>query len=158
GNLAQAHGGARSGLRPGGRLRAFPGSAARDHRRGDCDGAGRPARNWTRLGRCFRNGQEIAMTAPMPSSEPSVVHVAPGPGGYDVVLGRGALASLGERIAALKSGASAAIVTDSTVASHHLAAAEAALERTGVRSMKLVVPAGESSKSWAVLEQVCEGL
>ena len=98
------------------------------------------------------------MTAPMRSSEPSVVHVALGPHGYDVVIGRGALASLGERIGALKSGASDAIVTDSTVASHHLAAAETALERAGVHSVKLVVPAGESSKSWGVLEQVCEGL
>src|SRR5262249_28265718 len=158
GNLAQTHGRARSDLRPGGRLRAFPGSAARDHRRGDPGGAGRPARNWARPRRCSRSRQEIAMTAPLRSSEASVVHVALGARGYDVVIGRGALASLGERIAALKSGTSAAIVTDSTVASHHLAAAEAALERAGVRSMKLVVPAGESSKTWGVLEQVCEGL
>ena len=53
---------------------------------------------------------------------------------------------------------SAAIVTDTTVASHHLGAAEAALERAGIRSTRLVVPPGESSKSWSALEQVCEGL
>jgi 3-dehydroquinate synthetase len=98
------------------------------------------------------------MTAPVRSSEPAVVHVALGARGYDVVIGRGALVGLGERIATLRSGASAAIVTDSTVASHHLAAAQAALERAGVRSTRLVVPAGESSKNWSALEQICEGL
>ena len=98
------------------------------------------------------------MTAPVRSSEPAAVHVALGARGYDVIIGRGALAGLGERIAALRPGASAAIVTDSTVASHHLSAAEAALQRAGIRSTHLVVPAGESSKSWSVLEQVCEDL
>jgi 3-dehydroquinate synthase len=98
------------------------------------------------------------MTAPVRSSEPAAVHVALGARGYDVIIGRGALAGLGERIAALRPGASAAIVTDSTVASRHLSAAEAALQRAGVRSTHLVVPAGESSKSWGVLEEVCEGL
>jgi 3-dehydroquinate synthase len=87
-----------------------------------------------------------------------VVNVALGARGYDVMIGRGALAGLGERIAVLRPGASAAIVTDTTVASHHLEAAEAALERAGIRSTRLVVPPGESSKSWSVLEQVCEGL
>ena len=98
------------------------------------------------------------MTAPVRSSEPAVVNVALGARGYDVMIGRGALAGLGERIAALRPGASAAIVTDTTVASHHLGAAEAALERAGIRSTRLVVPPGESSKSWSALEQVCEGL
>ena len=71
------------------------------------------------------------MTAPVRSSEPAVVNVALGARGYDVMIGRGALAGLGERIAALRPGASAAIVTDTTVASHHLGAAEAsALART----------------------------
>jgi len=98
------------------------------------------------------------MTVPVRSSEPALVHVALGARGYDVIIGRGALAGLGERIGALRSGASAAIITDSTVASHHLGAAEAALERAGIPSTRLVVPPGESSKSWSVLEQVCEGL
>jgi 3-dehydroquinate synthetase len=98
------------------------------------------------------------MTAPVRSSEPAVVHVALGARGYDVIIGRGTLAGLGGRIAVLRPGASAAIVTDATVASHHLAAAEAALERAGMRSTRLVVAPGESSKSWGVLEQVCEGL
>ena len=37
------------------------------------------------------------MTAPVRSSEPAAVHVALGARGYDVIIGRGALAGLGER-------------------------------------------------------------
>ena len=98
------------------------------------------------------------MTAPLRSSEPALVHVALGPRGYDVVIGRGAVAGLGERIAALRPGASAAVVTDRTVASHHLDAAQAALQRSGIRAIPLVVPPGESSKSWSVLQTICEDL
>jgi 3-dehydroquinate synthase len=98
------------------------------------------------------------MTASVRSSEPALVHVALGERGYDVIIGRGVLAELGERIAMLRPGASAAIVTDSTVASHHLEAAEAALHRGGIRSTRLVVAPGEGSKSWGVLEEVCEDL
>lgn len=98
------------------------------------------------------------MTAPLRASEPTVVHVALGCRGYDVVIGRGALAGLGERIAALRPGASAAIVTDSLVASHHLDGAQAALRRAGIRAVPLIVPPGESSKSWSVLQTICEDL
>jgi 3-dehydroquinate synthase len=98
------------------------------------------------------------MTAVMRSNEPALVHVALGARGYDVVIGRGVLAGLGDRIAALRPGASAAIVTDSTVASHHLGAAEAALEGAGIRRTRSLVTPGERSKSWSVLEQVCEDL
>ena len=48
------------------------------------------------------------------------------------MIGRGLLATLGERIAALRPGSKVAIVTDETVARHHLAAAEAALTAAGI--------------------------
>jgi shikimate kinase / 3-dehydroquinate synthase len=99
-----------------------------------------------------------AMTAPMRSPQPDVVHVPLGPRGYDVVIGRGILPGLGERMASLKPGASAAVVTDSTVATHHLGAAQAALERAGIRPVPIVVPPGEGSKSWSTLEKICEDL
>ena len=98
------------------------------------------------------------MTAPVLAADSSIVHVPLGPRGYDVIIGRGALADLGERISALKPGAAVAIATDSTVAEHHLANVESALERAGVRSTRLIVPPGEGSKSWSVLEDVCERL
>ena len=62
------------------------------------------------------------MTAPLRAGEPIVVNVALGERSYAIVIGRGQLASLGEKIAALRPGAKAAIVSDEMVARHHLAA------------------------------------
>jgi 3-dehydroquinate synthase len=77
---------------------------------------------------------------------------------YDIVIGRGLLAELGTRIGGLRRGASAVIVTDEQVARHHLAATVSALETAGLRSARVMVPPGESSKSYAMFEQVCDRL
>ena len=50
------------------------------------------------------------------------------------------------------------IVTDTAVAKHHLAAAEAALHAAGIESSAIVVPQGEGSKSYATFETVCEAI
>jgi len=98
------------------------------------------------------------MTAPVRLAEPANVHVALGERSYDIAIGPGLMARLGSRIAALRPGAAAAIVTDETVARHHLAAAEAALAAAGVRSARIVVPPGEATKSWPMVERVCDAL
>ena len=98
------------------------------------------------------------MTAPLRAADPSVVNVALGERSYDIIIGRGRLGSLGEKIAALRPGAKAAIVSDEIVARHHLAATEAALAAAGIGTTAVTVPAGESSKSFAMLERVCEAL
>ena len=98
------------------------------------------------------------MTAPLRSGEPITVNVALGPRSYDIVIGRDLLASLGVRIAALRPGAKAAVVSDETVASHYLAPAEAALAAAGIASARIVVPVGEGSKSIGVFQQVCEAV
>jgi 3-dehydroquinate synthase len=98
------------------------------------------------------------MTAPLRIGETTTVPVALGSRAYDIAIGRGLLAELGQRVAALKPGASAAIVTDETVAARHLAAAEAALAASGIRAVPIVVPAGEASKSWDRLQDVCDRL
>jgi 3-dehydroquinate synthase len=92
------------------------------------------------------------------SSEPTIVEVALGARAYDIVIGRGLIATLGTRVAALKPGASAAIVTDETVAAHHLGAAEAALKSAGIRTTAIIVPPGEATKSWDMLQHVCDRL
>ena len=61
------------------------------------------------------------MTAPLRVADPIVVDVALGARSYDIVIGRGLLADARQRIAALRPGAKAAIVTDETVAALHLA-------------------------------------
>jgi 3-dehydroquinate synthase len=98
------------------------------------------------------------MTALLRHAEPIVVKVALGARAYDIVIGRGLIGTLGERIKALRPGAKTAIVTDETVAKHHLAAAEAALKSVGLESSAIVVPQGEGSKSFATFETVCEAI
>ncbi len=98
------------------------------------------------------------MTAPLRSGDPILVNVGLGTRAYDILIGRGLLASLGARVAARKPGSKAAIVTDETVARHHLAAAQAALQSAGIDATPIIVPAGESTKSFAMLERVCDAL
>ncbi|HYA07360.1 MAG TPA: 3-dehydroquinate synthase [Xanthobacteraceae bacterium] len=91
-------------------------------------------------------------------TDPTVVNVALGARGYDIVIGRGVIASLGARIAALRPGAKAFIVTDDNVARYVLGDAEAALAKAGIAANRVIVPAGEASKSYRVFEQVCEAI
>ncbi|MDE5442811.1 3-dehydroquinate synthase [Bradyrhizobium sp. CSA207] len=98
------------------------------------------------------------MTAPLKHSDPVVVNVALGDRAYDIVIGRGALASLGERVAALRPGVRTAVVTDRTVAKHWLEPAEASLKAAGIPTSRVVVEEGEISKTYAGLEKVSEAL
>ncbi|MDQ2953541.1 MAG: 3-dehydroquinate synthase [Pseudomonadota bacterium] len=98
------------------------------------------------------------MTAPLRTGEPIVVDVPLAERAYDIVIGRGVVASLGARLAALRPGAKAAIVTDENVANRHLAIAESALGSAGIKSARVIVPPGEASKSIAMFEKVCEEL
>src|SRR5882757_6232565 len=106
----------------------------------------------------IRRRRPCAMTVPLRAGDSTLVNVALGERSYDIMIGRGQLASLGQKIVALRPGAKAAIVTDETVARHHLAAAEAALAAAGIESTSVTVPPGESSKSFAMLQRVCEAL
>ena len=98
------------------------------------------------------------MTKPLRAPDPIVVNVALGNRAYDIVIGRGTLASLGARIAALRPGAATIIVTDENVARHHLAAAQASLRAANVRSSEIIVTPGEPTKCWRALETVSEGI
>jgi len=98
------------------------------------------------------------MTAPLKHSDMTTVDVALENRAYDIVIGRGALASLGARIAALRPGVRTAIVTDETVARHWLAATEASLAEAGIPASRIIVEEGEGSKSYAGLQKVSEAL
>jgi 3-dehydroquinate synthase len=95
---------------------------------------------------------------PVRSGDPITVNVGLGARAYDIVIGRGLIATLGERIAALRPGCKVAIITDETVARHHLAAAQAALKAAGVEAAAVRVQPGEGSKSFAMLEHVSNAL
>jgi 3-dehydroquinate synthase len=98
------------------------------------------------------------MTAPLKHSDPIRVDVALGDRAYDIIIGRDVLPSLGTRIAALRPGVRAAIVTDQNVAKHWLGPTEAALAAAGIASSAIIVDEGEGSKTYAGLEKVSEAL
>jgi 3-dehydroquinate synthase len=97
------------------------------------------------------------MTAPLRTDAPTV-NVALGDRSYDIVIGRGLIASLGARIASLRPRAKTVIVTDANVGQAYLDAAEAALAGAGIATSRVVVPPGEGSKSFRTFEQVCEAI
>jgi len=77
---------------------------------------------------------------------------------YDIAIGGGLLAQTGMRVAKLRPKAKAAIVSDSNVAKLYLEGCEKSLAAAGVRSSRIVVPAGEGSKSFSVYEQVLDAI
>jgi 3-dehydroquinate synthase len=77
---------------------------------------------------------------------------------YDISIGDGILARSGPAIAALLRRPFTVIVTDSNVASHHLAGLEAVLATAGITHEHIILPPGEHTKSFAHLEQLCRAL
>jgi 3-dehydroquinate synthase len=98
------------------------------------------------------------MTAPLRASDPISVDVALGDRSYGIVIGRGQLASLGARIAKLRPGAKVAIVSDQNVAARHLDAAVAAARVGAAQVSTVVLPPGESTKSFTHLSKLCDDL
>jgi 3-dehydroquinate synthase len=98
------------------------------------------------------------MTAPLRSGEPIVVDVALGDRSYEIVIGRGQLATLGARLATLRPGAKVAIVSDENVAARHLDAAVAAVQGHVSQVSTIVLPPGESTKSFSHLAALCDDL
>ena len=77
-----------------------------------------------------------------------VVPVALGARSYEVRIGAGLIARAGVEIAPLLRRKRVAVITDDTVAAHHLLALSAALEGQGIAMTALSIPPGEASKSW----------
>ena len=99
------------------------------------------------------NGEDAA-----PAARIHEVEVALGARAYKILIGEGLIAGAGEHIARLAPGAHCAIVTDSNVAALHLDTLAGSLAQAGLRSSTIVVPPGESSKSYARFAEVCDGL
>ena len=99
----------------------------------------------------------VHATLPQPVA-PRVVPVALPGREYDVLIGPGLVAQAGRLIATRLGKARCGIVTDTNVARHHLAALEASLRAEGIHAGTIVLPAGESTKSFRELQPLCEGL
>jgi 3-dehydroquinate synthase len=77
---------------------------------------------------------------------------------YDILIGRGRIRETGEYLRRLCPGGRAAIVTDTNVAGCHLKALEAILSDSGIQSTSIILPSGETTKSFAALETVCDAV
>jgi 3-dehydroquinate synthase len=86
----------------------------------------------------------------------TVVRVALDTRSYDVIIEAGALSKIQIHLADWLGRGRLVVVTDTHVAALHLPALVAALP--GMRIDPIVLPVGESSKSWAHLESLCDTL
>ena len=86
------------------------------------------------------------------------VEVGLGDRGYDILIGPGLLRWAGEEIAARLPKVRVAIVTDDNVASAQLPALQAGLDGAKIAHTTITLPAGESTKSFAALERVVDGV
>ena len=77
---------------------------------------------------------------------------------YEIIIGAGVLDRAGVRIADMGGRKEVAIITDETVAIHHLAALKDSLRSAGLKPFHLTLPAGEATKGWQHLERCVEWL
>ena len=91
-------------------------------------------------------------------SEPVTIVVGLGARAYPIRIGSGLIARAGAEIAASSPNVRTAIVTDENVAALHLRALAESLEAASIAATPIVLPAGERTKSYAMLERVVEGL
>jgi 3-dehydroquinate synthase len=88
----------------------------------------------------------------------NVVPVNLGARSYQVRIGPGLIARAGAEIAPLLRRKRLAIVTDETVAAHHLGPFQAALAAEGIASTALALPPGEGTKCWAEFARTVDWL
>mgnify|MGYP001266211305 CR=1 FL=1 len=86
------------------------------------------------------------------------VHVALGERAYDILIGPRLIDEAGAILAERFAGRRYGIVTDATVADAQLPRLTASLDAAGLSHDTIIVPAGEATKSYAMLETVVEGL
>lgn len=77
---------------------------------------------------------------------------------YDVMIGQHLLEQAGSIIAPLLKRPQAVIVTDKTVSEFHLGTLITSLEASNITSQAIILPAGESTKSWTQLEALTDAL
>jgi 3-dehydroquinate synthase len=87
-----------------------------------------------------------------------IVPVTLGSRGYDIAIGPGLIADAGDAVKRLAPSARCAVVTDETVAPLHLAAVASGFKAAGIALDEIILPAGESTKSFTQLVTLCDSL
>jgi 3-dehydroquinate synthase len=77
---------------------------------------------------------------------------------YKIEIGQNLLAAAGVKILPHLKRPFVVIVTDTNVAKFHLASLEKSLADSGIVTKAIVLPAGESTKSYKYLAELCDGL
>jgi 3-dehydroquinate synthase len=88
----------------------------------------------------------------------NTVAVELGARAYQIHIGDGLLEEAGAFVAPLLKRPFTAIVTDENVARFHLKTLQDSLDESGVKSISIILPAGEKTKSFAALGNLCEKL
>ncbi len=91
-------------------------------------------------------------------TEPQTVHVNLANRSYEILIGEQVLAKAGTLIATHLNRRFTVIVTDENVAKFHLANLESTLAKAGISTRSVILPAGESTKSYRCLAELCDGL
>ena len=84
------------------------------------------------------------------------VHVALGARSYDIIVGVGLLSEAGKHIAPLLAVPRTILISDENVAPLYLERVAQSLSNHGVACGRIVLPAGEQSKSFAQFEDLLE--
>lgn len=79
-------------------------------------------------------------------------------GGYDVVIGDGAIERLGSLVRECTGAQTVALVSDENVAQTYGMRADISLARAGFKVVSLTVPPGESTKEWSLAGELLEAL
>ncbi|MDH4441795.1 MAG: 3-dehydroquinate synthase [Rhizobium sp.] len=85
-----------------------------------------------------------------------LVHVPLGERSYDILIGPGLMARAGGEISTRIKGRRAAIVTDENVGTHYLDGLMDSLQTDGIEAVSVMLPAGEKTKSFDNLTNVCD--
>ncbi len=78
--------------------------------------------------------------------------------GYDIVIEAGALGAAAARLKPYIRNDRAFLITDTNVAAKWLDRLETDLQKSGIKVISKLLPPGEQTKSWAVLEQLTDWL
>jgi 3-dehydroquinate synthase len=94
-------------------------------------------------------------------SNPDILHRVPvtlGDRSYNIVIGRELVPHAAELVKPFLKRNFVAIVTDTNVAKAHLATLEESFRLARIETKSIIMPAGESTKSYKHLAELCDGL
>ena len=92
------------------------------------------------------------------NSARETVHLSLGERSYDILIGPGLIGEAGALLAPHLARPRVAIITDEAVGDLHLSTLEAGLAASGVASMSLALPSGETTKGWTQFPRTVEWL